>query len=120
LIALVVEDDRSLQTIYGFILKRIGFEVVAALDGYLALAVLEDCVPALVLLDLRLPHMPGIEVLRYLRAHDRFKQTRVVILSSVQIADCELEGEEFLLKPVYATVIARIAEETRSQLANCS
>ena len=120
MIALVVEDDMSLQTVYGFILERVGFKVVAAADGHQALVALEVHVPALILLNMRLPHVPGIEVLRYLRAQERFKQTRIVVISAAPPIDRELEGEKFLLKPVHATVIARIAEETRSQLANCS
>lgn len=114
MIALVVEDDKTLEVIYRFILERAGFGVLFAADGQQALSILETNTPALIFLDMLLPHIHGSEVLRYIRATERFKNTRVVITSSIHSYERDIQREEFLLKPVHAPVIARIAEETRS------
>lgn len=115
MIALVVEDDKTLEVIYRFILERAGFNVLFAADGLQALNILETTTPALVFLDILLPYIHGTEVLRYIRAHERFQNTRVVVVSSIHNYERELQHEEFLLKPVHAPVLATIAEETRAR-----
>lgn len=116
-IALVVEDERTLEVIYRFILERAGFKVLFATDGQQALDILETTTPNLIFLDMLLPHVHGREVLRYIRKTNRLDSARVVVTSSMQNYERDVEREEFLLKPVHAPVIARIADETRSQSA---
>lgn len=118
MIALVVEDDKTLEVIYRFILERAGFEVLFAADGRQAISILETHTPALIFLDMLLPHTHGSEVLRYIRTTDRLKSTRVVVTSSIHNYERDIQQEEFLLKPVHAPVIARIAEETRSKFVS--
>lgn len=118
MIALVVEDEKTLEVIYRFILERAGFKVLFAMDGQQAIDILETTTPDLIFLDMLLPHVHGREVLRYIRKTDRLQSARVVITSSIQNYERDVEREEFLLKPVHAPVIARIAEETRGQAAN--
>ncbi|MFQ3646628.1 MAG: response regulator [Anaerolineae bacterium] len=118
MIALVVEDDKTLEVIYRFILERAGFEVLFATDGQQAISILETTTPALIFLDMLLPHTHGSEVLRYIRATEQLNHTRVVVISSIQNYERDIQQEEFLLKPVHAPVIARIAEETRSKFVS--
>lgn len=120
MIALVVEDDKTLEIIYRYILERAGFEVLFATDGRQAIRILETTTPALIFLDMLLPHTHGSEVLRYIRATERLEHTRVVITSSIHNYERDIHQEEFLLKPVHAPVITRIAEEARSKfLSRC-
>lgn len=73
---LVVEDDRDLNNAYGVILKNEGHEVVAALDGKQALEKVKDFSPDLILLDLLMPVMGGLEFLQHydlLHDHDKVK-----------------------------------------------
>src|SRR5438309_11380976 len=67
-LVLVVEDDRTLAATVSFNLRKNGFRVVAAADGISALEEARRSRPDLVLLDLMLPKMDGLEVCRRLRA----------------------------------------------------
>lgn len=58
---LVVEDEHALSEAYKTILKKEGFNAEIAYDGQKALEVLKDFKPDLILLDLRMPNMNGIE-----------------------------------------------------------
>lgn len=73
---LVVEDDRDLNNAYCVILRNEGHQVVAARDGKAALAKVKDFTPDLILLDLLMPVMGGLEFLQHydlLRDHDKVK-----------------------------------------------
>ena len=77
---LVVEDDRTLRQALVFNLEREGYDVRSAVDGEQALAAARDGGVDLLLLDLMLPGMSGLEVLRTMRAEGI--DTPVVILSA--------------------------------------
>lgn len=65
---LIVEDDAKIVSLLRLYLEREGYGVVAAYDGRTALEAAERTRPSLVILDLMLPHLDGIEVCRQLRA----------------------------------------------------
>src|SRR5438094_962065 len=65
---LVVEDDPKIVNLLGLYLKREGFNVASAADGREALDAATRIRPSLIILDLMLPHMDGVEVCRRLRA----------------------------------------------------
>lgn len=65
---LVVEDDPKIVNLLGLYLKREGFNVASAADGREALHAAARVHPSLIILDLMLPHIDGIEVCRQLRA----------------------------------------------------
>jgi DNA-binding response OmpR family regulator len=117
LTALIVEDDTTLQTIYRFILQRHGFDVHFAQDGRVAIQLLQKITPQLLFLDMLLPYVQGLDVLRFVRSETRFSATRVIVTSSIEHFEREMEHEEFLLKPIHAPALARIAEETHARFA---
>lgn len=120
LTALVVEDDTTLQTVYRFILQRSGFDVHFAVDGAQAIRMLETLIPHLVFLDMLLPYVSGMDVLRFIRQSDCFESSRVVVTSSMEHLEREMQDEEFILKPIYAPVLTRIAQETRARFVGIS
>jgi CheY-like chemotaxis protein len=80
----LAEDDRFLRRAVDVALSKRGFNVILAADGVEALAAVHAHKPALLLLDLLMPRMGGMEVLTALR-HDSdpvIKSTRVLILSN--------------------------------------
>jgi CheY-like chemotaxis protein len=79
---LVAEDDRFLRRAAELALKRRGFTVVLAEDGRQALDLVRSCQPDLVLLDVLMPRMTGIEVLRQMRADEATRNVPVLILSN--------------------------------------
>jgi len=84
---LFVEDDPVVLTLYRNRLQREGFEVLFAEDGEVALNILSRVRPDLVVLDLMLPKVNGVDVLRHIRADDRLKSTPVLILSNAYMTE---------------------------------
>ena len=78
----VVDDQPVLTSIYKAKFSAKGFHVEVAADGEQALEVIKRTVPDLVLLDLMLPKINGIEVLKELRANPSFQATPVVVFSN--------------------------------------
>lgn len=114
---LLVEDnpDDAELTIRAFERSRIGNEVVVASDGEEALEYLfasgkyqdrdADANPTVVLLDLKLPKLTGLEVLKRMRADERTRRMPVVVLTSSNeerdiIASYDLGANSFVRKPV--------------------
>ena len=79
----VVEDDRDLNKAYCIILRHEGHDVVAAFDGKEALAKLNDFEPELVLLDLLMPIMGGLEFLQKWE-HEKPKEVKVLIFTNME------------------------------------
>ena len=93
---LLAEDDRFLRRACEAALSRRGMAVIAAEDGEQALTLIRAERPDLVLLDLLMPKMTGIEVLRALRADAQLRDTPVLILSNssreLEMRDAESLG----------------------------
>lgn len=79
---LLVEDDRFLRRAGEAALRQRGFKVTVAMDGEEALRKVQAEVPDLILLDLLMPKVTGIEVLRALRSQDATRDVRVLVLSN--------------------------------------
>ena len=79
---LLVEDDRFLRRAAEASLRQRGFAVTVAADGEEALVKVRAEIPDLILLDLLMPKVTGMEVLRALRAEEATKWIRVLILSN--------------------------------------
>ena len=79
---LLVEDDRFLRRACEISLRQRGFAVTTAADGEEALRNVRAEPPDLILLDLLMPKITGIEVLKALRAEEATKEIRVLILSN--------------------------------------
>jgi DNA-binding response OmpR family regulator len=75
---LIVEDDESLMTAYGLALNQAGFEVALAKSGQEALDQANASTPDVILLDLLLPNMSGVD---FLQAFDLSKHTSVRVIA---------------------------------------
>jgi two-component system, OmpR family, response regulator VicR len=75
----IVEDEKSLAQAYKTILENHGYEVFVAYDGEEALEVVEKHSPDLVLLDLKMPRMNGLEFLRHLKQNTT---TKIIVFSN--------------------------------------
>jgi CheY-like chemotaxis protein len=84
---LLVEDDPALAQMYGFKLQSDGYEVSTAADGESAVRAALESPPDLMVLDIRLPKMNGIQVLQALREQQRTRELPVVVLSAYNEAD---------------------------------
>ncbi len=110
-LALIVEDNIDLAAILASALQTTGFEVETIHDGAKALARLAEIVPALVILDLHLPHLSGANALRQIQSDRRLLNTRVVIATADAAMADELrdKADLVLLKPVSIGQIRELA-----------
>jgi two-component system response regulator VicR len=81
---LVVEDDKDLNKAYSIILRHEGHEVVSAFDGQEALDKLADFEPELVLLDLLMPIMGGLEFLQHWEKSKRTPNVKILIFTNME------------------------------------
>jgi len=98
---LLVDDDQNLREVARYALSRAGFHVEAAANGRDALAAARAKPPDLIVLDVRMPEMDGLEVCRELRKTSRVP---IVFLSSAdeeidRVLGLELGGDDYLGKP---------------------
>jgi two-component system, OmpR family, KDP operon response regulator KdpE len=98
---LVVDDDETIRRTLRINLKARGYEVEEVASGRDALSTLEDAPPDLVILDLGLPDVDGVEVLRRLR---RTSRVPVVVLSARHQSDDKVEAldegaDDYVTKP---------------------
>lgn len=80
---LIVEDDKDLNTAYQMILKKAGYEVGSALNGKSALEMVGDFKPDLILLDLLMPVMGGLEFLQNYNL-DQHPDVKVLIFTNME------------------------------------
>ena len=78
----VADDDDDIRDLVVFKLTQAGFEVVAVVDGVAALAAIEADPPRLAILDVMMPGLSGIDVLRTLRANEATKDLDVILLTA--------------------------------------
>lgn len=81
---LVVEDDHDLNNAYCIILRHEGHEVVEAFDGKEALDKLKDFKPDLILLDLLMPIMGGLEFLEQWNAPKKHQDVKILIFTNME------------------------------------
>lgn len=80
---LIVEDERSLNEAYQMVLKSQGYEIYAAYDGGQALSITDEVEPDLILLDLRMPKVSGIEFLQQYQAAEKHPNVQIIIFSNL-------------------------------------
>lgn len=98
---LVVDDEPSISEVVSIYLRRAGYQVVVAQDGQGALEALEREPPDLVVLDLMLPQVDGLEITRRLRAEG---DTPIIMLTARReeadrIAGLEMGADDYVVKP---------------------
>jgi two-component system response regulator RegX3 len=108
---LIVEDEQSLREPLVYILQREGFDVLEAVDGPSALLQWQNNSPDLILLDLMLPGMSGVDVCREIRARSSVPIIMVTAKDSEvdKVVGLEIGADDYVVKP-YSTreLLARI------------
>ena len=111
---LVVEDEEDIMEVIRFNLEKEGYEVHQALSGEKALQVIENNLPSLVLLDLMLPGINGLDLCRIFKQNDRTKAIPVIMLTAKSedadiVAGLEMGAEDYITKPFSPRVlVARV------------
>jgi two-component system, OmpR family, alkaline phosphatase synthesis response regulator PhoP len=109
---LVVDDEQSIVTLLQYNLEQAGFEVVTAMDGLAGKQLAESIAPEIIVLDLMLPKMDGIEVCKQLRQQKIM--TPILMLTAKddefdKILGLELGADDYMIKPFSPReVVARV------------
>jgi len=112
---LFVDDEEQIRKLLSTWLTRHGYEVTVANDGWEALKAVRSKAPDLVITDVNMPNMNGLELTRRLRADHRTARIPVIMLSARKQADDVLTGyaegaDEYIPKPVEMAVLAAKVE----------
>jgi len=115
---LVVDDEKPISDIVKFNLEKEGFEVVTAYDGEEALQKVEEENPDLIVLDLMLPKMDGLEVCREVR---KTRDTPIIMVTAKdqeidKVLGLELGADDYVTKPFSnRELVARVKANVRRQ-----
>ncbi len=114
---LVVDDDREILNLVNMLLAHVGLEVITAETAATAAQILrQQPLPNLVILDLMLPDVSGLELLRQMRAKDVFDSLPVVILSALADPKEIREGldagaDRYVTKPYIANNLINVVQD---------
>jgi DNA-binding response OmpR family regulator len=110
---LVVDDEPTISEVLCRYLERAGYGTRVAADGLAAIAAVFERTPDLIVLDLMLPGIDGLEVMRRVREHDRHR-TAIILLTargeeSDRIVGLRLGADDYVVKPFSpAELVARV------------
>ena len=101
---LIVDDIGENLQVLGNILSKEGFDTSFALNGKLALSVIEETLPDLILLDIAMPVMDGFEVCRILKSSERTREIPIIFLTAKTEVDNMVHGfslgaDDYVTKP---------------------
>ena len=111
---LVVDDEKDLLDLIEYNLKKEGFEVLKAENGEQGIAIAKESKPDLVLLDIMMPKMDGLEAVEIMRKDDDLKRMPIIFLTARSDEKTEVEGlnkggDDYITKPISTTkLISRI------------
>lgn len=101
---MIVDDSLTVRKVTSRLLERQGYEILIAKDGVAALELLRETIPAIMLVDIEMPHMDGFELIRTVRNNPDLQHIPIIIISS-RTADKhrelakQLGVNEFMGKP---------------------
>jgi DNA-binding response OmpR family regulator len=80
---LLVEDDSFVSDIYQMKIESEGFDIIVAENGLEAIKRLEKKIPDLILLDIVMPYMDGIETLKKIKKEEKWKKIPIILLTNL-------------------------------------
>jgi CheY-like chemotaxis protein len=107
---LLVDDDPDLVEIYTELLEQLGYFITSAPDGQKALTLAPRLQPDLIITDVSMPRMNGLELCRRLRADKRLHGTPLIIHSS-EVDLLVPHGEVFLPKPCELSALVTLVDQ---------
>lgn len=104
-IILIVDDEPDILELIEYNLKKEGYQVYTATNGQQAVSEAKKIIPDLIILDIMMPKMDGIEACRIMRAMPEFKNTFMVFLTArseeySEIAGFNVGADDYIAKPI--------------------
>ena len=107
---LICDDDRDIVSALDIYLTSDGYKTYHAYDGLEALKIVEEREIHLILMDVMMPEMDGIETCREIRSHDSLRRTLIAFLTArgedySQIAGFDAGADDYIAKPIHVRVL---------------
>ncbi|MEO6038684.1 MAG: response regulator transcription factor [Saprospiraceae bacterium] len=107
---LIVDDEPDILEFLQYNLRKEGYDVVTATDGKQAIEVAERERPQLIILDIMMPELDGVETCRILRSRKEFVDTPIAFLTArdedySQITALDVGGDDYITKPIKPRVL---------------
>jgi signal transduction histidine kinase len=117
---LIIDDEPAILEMLELSLSSEGYEVMTAENGYKGLRIFEEKAPKLVLTDIKMPGMDGIEVLKRIKAID--EEAEVIVITGhgdmeIAIAALQHQASDFITKPIRNEVLMISLERAKKRLA---
>jgi signal transduction histidine kinase len=117
---LLVDDEEGIRKVLGIALADLGYEVLFAENGVEALRIFKDARPAIVLTDIKMPEMDGIELLRRLKQES--PDTEVIMITGhgdmdLAIKSVKYEATDFVTKPINDEVLEIALNRAQERIA---
>jgi CheY-like chemotaxis protein len=111
----MVDDNPGNLKLLSFILAKIGYDLRVAVDAVQALAVLEEFRPQLILMDLQLPGMDGLELTRRLKANPLYQDVVIVAVTASAMKGDEQKAKEagcdgYITKPLDTRLLPELVD----------
>lgn len=111
---LVVDDEPDIREFLSYSLEKEGYEVDTATNGVEGISVAKESIPDIIILDIMMPEMDGVETCRKIRENAKLKNAIVIFLTArgeeySEVAGFDAGGDEYVVKPIKIRVLlARI------------
>jgi two-component system phosphate regulon response regulator PhoB len=122
---LIIEDERALTEVLTYNLQREGYEAIVAHDGQEGLRKAQTQLPDLIILDLMLPLLSGLEICRELRAGERTRDIPIIILTAKaeetdQLVGFSMGADDYVTKPFSVKVLLQRIKALQRRLEGTS
>lgn len=110
---LIVDDNADLRLIFEWVFQENGFDIQTASDGQEALDYLSTHAPDVIILDVNMPKVSGLQVAEMVRASEMHAQTRIIFVTGNPLHSTSPEvelGDLFLVKPVEVLDLVTMAQ----------
>lgn len=116
-LALLIEDDRDIAALFRHVLDMAGYSSENAYNGIEAMKRLSELHPDVVLLDLQLPGLSGVDILKTMRTDERMKTIPVVVITAYAYfaESLPVKPDLFLLKPVDIQDLSNLLQRLRDK-----
>jgi signal transduction histidine kinase len=117
---LIVDDEEGIRKVLAILLTDMGYHVMTAENGRQALDIFKKDCPSIVLTDIKMPEMDGIELLRRIKAHN--PDTEVIMITGhgdidLAIKSVKYDATDFVTKPIHDDILEIALRRARERIA---
>lgn len=115
---LIIEDDHEMLKMLERLLRHAPYTLMLALSASQALAILQETAPDLILLDLAMPGITGIDILRYVRAAEHLQPCKVIVITArpqMLPAAAKYGYDGVLMKPLHQNDLLQLIADVLQQ-----